>query len=104
DLWWDRDSLLPGAFWHDEIRRAIRDGQFFLACFSLEYLDRDRTFMNEELTIAIEEIRLRGDSTWFIPVLLSGEVPDRAIGGGRTLRHIQFANLAPEHWAQGIDA
>jgi hypothetical protein len=104
DAWWDRDSLLPGSFWQDEIRRAIRDGQFFLACFSSEYLERDRTFMNEELTIAIEELRLRGDSTWFIPVLLSGEVPDRAIGAGRTLRHIQFVNLVPEHWSEGIDA
>ncbi len=104
DPWWDRDSLLPGAFWQDEIRRAIRDGQFFLACFSSDYLARDITFMNEELTIAIEEIRLRGDSTWFIPVLLSGEVPNRAIGGGRTLRHIQFVNLAPEHWSEGIAA
>ncbi len=101
--WWDRDSLLPGQFWPDEIRRAIRERQFFLACFSNEYLQRDRTFMNEELTIAIEEIRLRGDATWFIPVVLSGDVPDRAIGGGRTLQDIQFVNLAPDHWTEGIE-
>ena len=104
DVWWDRDSLLPGDYWQNEIRRAIQSGQFFLACFSNEYLERERTFMNEELAIAIEEIRLRGDSAWFIPVLLSGEIPDRTIGNGRTLRHIQFVNLAPEHWSEGIDA
>lgn len=54
DVWWDRDSLLPGTFWQDEIRRAIRSGEYFIACFSLEYLERDRTFMNEELAIAMK--------------------------------------------------
>lgn len=102
DPWWDRDSLLPGTFWQDEIRRSIRGGQFFIACFSTEYLQRDRTYMNEELAIAIEEIRLRGDATWFIPVVLSGEVPDRPIGDGRTLRDIQFLELTAEHWGRGV--
>ena len=104
DVWWDRDSLLPGTFWQDEIRRAIRSGEYFIACFSVEYLERDRTFMNEELAIAIEEIRLRSDATWFIPVVLSGEVPDRPIGGGRTLQDIQFVTLTTETWPRDIEA
>jgi len=104
DVWWDRDSLLPGTFWQDEIRRAIRSGEYFIACLSVEYFERDRTFMNEELAIAIEEIRLRGDATWFIPVVLSGEVLDRPIGGGRTLRDIQFVTVTNETWPRDIGA
>jgi hypothetical protein len=60
--------------------------------------------MNEELEIAIDEIRLRGDAPWFIPVVLSGEVPDRTIGRGRTLRDIHFVRLTSDNWSQAIDA
>lgn len=104
NAWWDRDSLLPGMFWQDEIRRGIRKGDFFIACFSNEYLERDRTFMNEELAIAIEEIRLRGDSAWFIPVVLSGDVPDRSIGGARTLRDIHFVRLTTDEWTRSVES
>ncbi len=51
--------------------------------------------MNEELTVAIEELRLRPtDRAWFIPVLLDDcEVPDRSIGAGETLRTLQWIKL-----------
>ena len=67
------------------IRKAIREGAFFIACFSKEYHERDRTFMNEELTVAIEELRQRSDDhIWFIPVQLNEcEIPNLDIGKGR---------------------
>jgi hypothetical protein len=51
--------------------------------------------MREELLIAIEELRQRPfDSGWFLPVLLSPcEVPELAIGAGRTLSDLQFIRL-----------
>lgn len=104
DVWYDRDTLLPGTFWKDEIKSAIRSGASFVACFSAEYNARDKTYMNEELAIAIEEIRLRGNSPWFIPARLSGEVPDLPIGAGRSLRDIQFVDLAGSSRAAGIEA
>jgi hypothetical protein len=52
-VWLDRNDIEPGARWQIAIKKAIRDGQFFLACFSKEYNERDSTYMNEELTLAL---------------------------------------------------
>jgi hypothetical protein len=104
EVWFDQDRLPPGVYWADEIRRAISDHDFFIACFSHEWSAKDRTVMNAELGLAISEMSLRGDSPWFIPVLLSGEIPDRSIGAGRTLRDIQYVKLRAENWASSIDA
>ena len=59
--------------------------------------------MNEELTLAIEELRQRpSDRAWFIPVLLSEcEVPARGIGAGETLADIQWVELYRD-WEPGI--
>jgi len=103
NVWFDREALAPGVFWREEIRSAIRGHEWFIACFSREFAERTKAYMNEELELAIEEIRQRGSAPWFIPVLLSGEIPDRAIGAGRTLRDIQFVDLAEGEWDAGID-
>ena len=98
-IWLDRNNIAPGLRWKREIRRAIQQGAFFIACFSQEYDERDKTYMNEELTIAIEELRQRPtNQIWFIPVKLNEcEIPDRDIGGGETLRDLQHVNLY-EDW------
>jgi hypothetical protein len=71
-VWLDRNDIEPGARWRDAIKKAIRSGKYFIACFSKEYRGRDRTYMGEEITIAIDELRIRPhDKTWFIPVLLN---------------------------------
>ena len=91
-VWIDRNSISPGVRWRQAIRRAIRDGAFFIACFSKQYSERDRSYMNEELVLAIEELRLRPtDMAWFIPVKLNRcEIPDRDIGAGATLQDLQY--------------
>ena len=69
-VWLDRNNIEPGARWQDAIKKAIRSGKFFIACFSQESNERKRTYMREEITLAIDELRLRpSDTTWFIPVL-----------------------------------
>jgi HEAT repeat protein len=95
DTWIDRYNISPGSRWQDEIRHAIAGGAFFLACFSKEYLEKETSYMNEELTLAIEELRKRPTSrAWFIPICLSQcNIPDRSIGGGETLRDIQAVSL-----------
>ena len=92
EVWRDRDNIALGLRWKREIRQAIQQGAFIIACFSKEYHERDRTYMNEELTIAIEELRQRPTSrAWFIPVKLNDcEIPDRDIGGGETLCDLQL--------------
>lgn len=103
DVWLDRYSITPGQRWQDAIRQAIQSGAFFLACFSEEYLAKQRSYMSEELVLAIDELRLRPtDRGWFIPVRLADcSIPDRPIGGGETLRAIQWVDLFSD-WSRGI--
>ncbi len=103
DIWLDRDRIDPGKRWKDSLRDAIQSGAFFLACFSANSTARERTQMNEELTLAIEEIRLRSSQRiWFLPVLLSTcEPPNRSIGAGETLRDLQWTDLTKD-WKLGI--
>jgi TIR domain len=103
DVWLDRERLLPGTRWQDAIRRAIREGSFFLACFSAGYEARESTYMNEELVIAIEELRKRPtERTWFVPVLLDrGTLPDRSIGAGESLQNFQYVDLH-DAWNEGV--
>ena len=105
NVWLDRNEIDPGARWKHAIRKAIREGAFFVACFSKEYNNRDKTYMNEELIFAIEELRQRPtERIWFIPVKLNEcEIPDRDIGGGETLRDLQYVNLK-EDWGGGIQS
>lgn len=103
EVWLDRDSIAPGKRWKREIRHAIEKGAFFVACFSKEYSLKTKTYMNEELTIAIQELRMRtADRTWFIPLRLSDcSIPDIDIGAGENLRDIQWLDLWKD-WDGGI--
>ena len=102
-VWLDRNDIDPGVRWKQAIRRAIQQGAFFIACFSTEYNIRSATYMNEELTVAIEELRRRSsDKAWFIPLKLNEcEIPDRDIGGGETLQDLHYTALY-ENWDTGI--
>lgn len=94
DTWIDKYDLQPGDFWKSVIRSVISSGEHFIACFSSAYNSRQSTYMNEELILAIEELRKRPtNSRWFIPVWLSGSIPDIDIGAGRTLQDIQRLDL-----------
>jgi GTP-binding protein EngB required for normal cell division len=59
--------------------------------------------MNEEVTLAIDELRLRPtDRSWFIPIRLdNSSIPVRPIGGGETLSDIQWVDLWAD-WDHGI--
>jgi hypothetical protein len=102
-VWVDKYAITPGARWRDAIRDAIRSGDYFIACFSAEYRARAKTYMNEELKLAMDELRQSSaDRTWFIPVLLSEcEVPARSIGAGQTLLDINSVPLYAD-WDGGI--
>ncbi len=87
------------------IRHAITGNALaFIACFSRNSVGREKSYQNEELTLAIEQLRQRqpGDS-WLIPVRLDDCVlPDWDIGGGRTLASIQQADLFGDNYAEGV--
>ena len=103
-VWRDTADLWPGQDWRAEIRRAITsDALVFIACFSQVSLARDSSYQNEELTLAVEQLRLRRpDEPWLLPVRFDEcDIPDRDIGGGRTLSSIQRADLFEDHFAEG---
>ena len=103
DVWIDWRSLEPGDLWEHKIRQAIREGAFFIPCFSKEYNDRDESYMEEELNVAIKVLQQKSlDKKWFIPVKLNEcEIPDYDIGRGETLRSFQYVDLS-EDWDTGI--
>ena len=103
-VWRDTSDLWPGEDWRAKIKRAITDNALvFIACFSQTSLAREKSYQNEELTLAIEQLRMRSpDLPWLIPVRFDEcEVPDRDIGGGRTLTSIQRADLFGDRSDEG---
>lgn len=99
-VWRDTTSLWPGADWRAKIRAAITgEALVFIACFSSQSLARAKSYQNEELTLAIEQLRLRpSNAVWLIPVRLDEcVIPDQDLGGGRTLSSIQCADLFGDH-------
>jgi outer membrane protein assembly factor BamB len=103
-VWLDREDIYPGERWRRAIRRAITEGAYFIACFSSLYAQRTKTYMNEEIVLAIEELRQRPtDRVWFIPVKLSPcDIPDRDIGAGETLLDLQYVDLYSD-WRHGVN-
>lgn len=95
-VWRDAADLLPGQDRRTEIRKAISEGALvFIACFSRNSLARSRSVQNEELLLAVEQLRMRlPDDPWLIPVRFDdSRVPDIEIGGGRTLASLESADL-----------
>lgn len=103
EVWLDREQIEPGSRWKNAIRRAIKNGSYFIACFSDEYYQRYKTYMNEELLLAIEQLRqFPITKSWFIPVRLSNcELPDISIGIGQSLKDIQWVDLFRD-WDEGL--
>lgn len=95
-VWRGSVDLLPGQDRRTEIRKAISEGALvFIACFSRYSLARPRSIQNEELLLAVEQLRMRLPADpWLIPVRFDDcLVPDIEIGGGRTLASLESANL-----------
>jgi ATP-dependent Clp protease ATP-binding subunit ClpB len=99
-VWRDTADLLPGQDWHEMIRHAITNGSLvFLACFSKKSVSRETSYQNEELTLAIEQMRIRRPGQqWLIPVRFDDcDIPDLNLGGGRSLGSIQRVDFFGDH-------
>jgi TIR domain/e3 binding domain len=95
-VWRDTADLWPGEDWRFKIRHAItRNSLVFIACFSSQSVRRRESYQNEELLLAIEQLRLRRPyDPWLIPVRFDDcDIPDLELGGGRTLGSINRADL-----------
>lgn len=99
-VWRDTAELWPGEDWRLKIRQAItNDALVFLACFSSKSEARKKSYRNEELTLAIDQMRLRRpDEPWLIPIRFDDcDIPDLDIGGGRSLGAIQRLDFFGVH-------
>jgi hypothetical protein len=103
-VWRDTADLWPGEDWRQKIGHAITDNALvFIACFSRHGAARTRSYQNEELLLAVDQLRLRRpDDPWLIPVRFDDcDIPDLAIGGGRTLGSLQRADLFSGEASEG---
>jgi hypothetical protein len=95
-VWRDTSDLRPGEDWRARIRDAITDNALvFIACFSRHSAVRGESNQNEELVLAIEQLRRRKpDMPWLIPVRFDDcAIPDFDIGAGRTLASLRRADV-----------
>jgi TIR domain len=103
-VWRDRDALWPGADWKQKIRQAITDDAVaFIVCFSNASTNKTKSVQNEELQLAIDQIRQRKPGEpWLIPVRLDDvPIPDFEIGPGKQLNSIHYVNLLGDDWDEG---
>src|SRR6266568_5160270 len=104
-VWRDTADLWPGEDWRRKIRHAITTNALvFIACFSSASNAREVSYQNEELVLAIEQLRLRPpDEPWLIPIRFDDcDIPDRDIGAGRTLTSIQRADLFGDNYDKNV--
>jgi hypothetical protein len=94
-VWRDLDQLLPGESKRQKLVEAIRHQSFaFLSCFSAERAARERTYANEELSMAVDVLRTQNTAAWLIPVRFDDTVmPSLALGHHGTLEDIMWVNL-----------
>ena len=103
NIWLDKDNLIAGCDYHISIEKAIRGADIFIACFSNNYYNHTFRYMNEELQIAVEQLRKTQDNCiWFIPIRLTDcEIPTIKIRSGKSLDSLQYIDLY-KNWSVGM--
>ena len=102
-VWTDITKLRAGEPWEEAIEKAIQEGMYFIACFSKSYQDKIKNYINEELRIAIQQLRrMHDDRIWFIPVKLTDcEIPEIRIDAARKITRYQWVDLYID-WDDGV--
>lgn len=103
-VWQDTADILPGQDWKNAIKAAIKTGSLaFIACFSENSQQRQKTYQNEELILAAEEMRQHQYGvTWLIPVRFADcDIPPIDLGNDRTLRSLHHVDLFGRTWELG---
>ena len=88
--WLDKKDLIPGQIWRDEIPKAIKASQIFLACLSGKSANK-QGYIQRELRIALNTFgEMLPGTIFFIPMRLEEcEIPDlRLAEVGLNLRDI----------------
>lgn len=102
-VWVDESDLLTGAPWREEIAEAIRQAEFFLACFSSTYERRPNNGMLEELNYVIKWRRAGNTYPEILPVKLNAcDIPNIQIDSQRKLNDLHWSLLDDENWEASV--
>ena len=90
--WMDEVDLIPGQNWRDEIPRAIKGSDIFIACLSSRSVSK-RGYVQREFRLALNQLaEMPAGEIYLIPLKLDDcEIPDlRQAEYGVNLRDIQW--------------
>lgn len=97
DTWFDQERLLPGQKWATEVRKAVRQCDYFIAVISTRSLTK-RGFVQRELRQAIDLLdEFPEGSVFIIPARL-----DDCVIQEERLLSLQYVNLFPS-WDVGVE-
>ena len=97
--WLDKRDLMPGQNWREEIPRAIRNSQIFIACLSQQSVSK-QGYIQRELRMALNEYAEKPPgSIYLIPLKLDDcQVPDLRLEQlGVGLQDLQWL----DYWESG---
>ena len=96
DVWFDKDSLLPGQKWRREIKVAIRAADFFVFVLSKNSVTK-RGMVQREVKEALEVMQeISDDARFIIPARIEPVEPAHDV-----LRDIQWVDLFDD-WSEGV--
>lgn len=102
-VWVDVSDLLPGQPWRQEIAEAIRQAEFFLACFSSTYEERPDNGLREELNYVISLRKAGQTHPEILPVKLNEcDIPDLQIDLDTNLKDLHWRLLDDQNWESGV--
>lgn len=79
EIWFDQESLLPGAKWKIEINKAIRNSRYFLVLLSENSVSK-KGFVQKEIKEAIEILKeYPDDEIYIIPIRLDNCHPSNEL-------------------------
>jgi signal transduction histidine kinase len=92
EYWIDKEQLNPGDLWEMAVESAIRDGGLFLAFFSENSTQKDKSFMRQEIILAIDIAKqLPLGTKWIIPIKVSEcSIPRYSLGSNLSLDRIHY--------------
>ena len=97
DVWFDRDAILAGQKWADEIRCAVEDARAVLVCLSSQWIHQ-KGYVQKELRMIVEASQVRPwNDTWIIPVKL-----DHLVDLPQQLRDLHAVQLDTESGYQKL--
>lgn len=99
DVWFDKESLLPGQTWQLEITKAIRACSHFILVFSSNSVNKTG-HVNVEIYEALKQVTRRPPGeVYIIPIRL-----DECEVNFLELQNIQWVDLFPEDkWYVGLE-